>query len=79
MASDGVKVRMKAIVTTAVGILAASRVTDRALVTIICSATARVVKAATRTYRDMHLETLMVDAAVMTKADASATNRVWLS
>ena len=75
-ARDSGKVRVKAMVRTTVERLAATGVTGRGLVTIICSATASATKAATRTNSAMDLETSMVAAAVTTKEGASATDRV---
>jgi len=75
-AHDSAKVRVKAMVRTTVETSAATEVTGRGLVTIICIATASATKAATRTYRAMALETSMVAAAVTTKEGASATDRV---
>jgi len=75
-ARDSAKARVKARVRTAVETLAVTGVTGRGLVTIVCSATARATKAATRTYRAIDSETSMVAAAVTTKEGASATGRV---
>jgi len=65
-------------VRTAVETLAPTGVTGRGLVTSIYSATAWATKAATRTYRAMDLETIVVAGTVTTKKGASATDRVMI-